>query len=319
MTKILITGIDGFIASHLAERVLNNNKNVEVVGTIRRMADRKNIADFMDEMSLVDMELTDAHSVEKVIKEEQPDKLFHLAAQSFVPTSWTSPAGTVDTNSIGTLNVLEAVRKHIESSFVQVAGTSEEYGMVYSHECPIKEENILRPLSPYGVSKVAADMFGYQYAKSYGMNILRTRTFNQTGPRRGEMFVDANFAMQIVKIEQGLSNSVFHGNLDAIRDFTDVRDTVDAYWDLSNVRWNGEVVNVCSGKGHSMKEVLDTLVSFSNKKINTEVDKTRMRPSDVPLLIGDNTKLKMYIDWEQKYTWEESLSDLLDYMREKKY
>jgi len=317
MTKVVITGIDGFIASHLAERILKNNKNVEIVGTIRRLADRKNIQHFMDEMTLVDMELTDAHSVEKVIRDEQPDKVFHLAAQSFVPTSWTSPSGTINTNTIGTLNVLESVRKHSNGAFVQIAGTSEEYGMVYPHECPIKEENVLRPLSPYGVSKVAADMFGYQYAKSYGMNVLRTRTFNQTGPRRGEMFVDADFATQIVKVERGLAHGVLHGNLAAIRDFTDVRDTVDAYWELSNIKWNGEVINVCSGKGHSMKEVLETLISFSDKHINTEVDKTRMRPSDVPLLIGDNTKLKMYIDWKQKYKWVESLHDLLEYVRKK--
>jgi len=317
MTKVLITGIDGFIASHLAERLLRKYTNVEVFGTIRRMADRKNIKDFEGDISLVDMELTDAHSVEDVVKTVVPDKVFHLAAQSYVPTSWTSPAGTIDTNVIGTLNVLEAVKKHSESAYVQVAGTSEEYGMVYFNECPIKEENILRPLSPYGVSKVAADMLGYQYAKSFGMNILRTRTFNQTGPRRGEMFVDANFARQIVNIEKGKQTVLLHGNLDAVRDFTDVRDTVDAYIELARRKWTGEVLNVCSGKGHSMKDVLTTLVSMSDNDVELREDPARMRPSDVPLLIGDNTKMKMCIDWEQKYSWNQSLKDLLYYTRQK--
>jgi GDP-4-dehydro-6-deoxy-D-mannose reductase len=317
MTKILITGIDGFIASHLAERVQQNYRGIEIVGTIRRLADKTNVKTLTKDVEFIDMELTDSHSVESVIKTVSPDKIFHLAAQSYVPTSWTSPANTIDTNSIGTLNVLEAARKYVPDAFVQIAGTSEEYGMVYSHECPIKEENTLRPLSPYGVSKVAADMLGYQYAKSYGMNILRTRTFNQTGPRRGEMFVDANFARQIVNIEQGKQTILMHGNLDAIRDFTDVRDTVDAYWVLSDIKWNGEVLNVCSGKGHSMKEVLSTLMSLADVPIPIKNDDSRMRPSDVPLLIGDNTKLKMYMDWKPSYTWVESLEDLLEYTRKK--
>lgn len=316
MTKVLISGADGFIASHLIDFLIAN-EDVEVFGTVRRLADKSNLKDSMDQIELLDMELTDSLSVDGIIKKVHPDKIFHLAAQSFVPTSWTAPANTINSNVIGTLNILDSVRNHVPDAFVQIAGTSEEYGMVRIEECPIKETNPLRPLSPYGVSKVAADLLGYQYAKSYNLNILRTRTFNQTGPRRGEAFVDANFARQIVNIEQGSSKKLKHGNLEAVRDFTDVRDSVRAYWELSNKKWNGDVVNVCTGKGKSMRAVLDTLIGCSNSEIITEEDPSRMRPSDVPLLIGDNSILRMYTDWEPYYTWEDSIRDLLEYTRGK--
>ena len=201
------------------------------------------------------------------------------------------------------------------NTFVQLAGSSEEYGMVLPEECPIKETNPLRPLSPYAVSKVATDYLGYQYAKSYQMNILRTRTFNQTGPRRGEAFVDSNFVRQIIEIEMKKRDVVSHGNLSAIRDFTDVRDTVKAYWALSEKKWNGEVLNICSGKGHTMESVLETLSSLSHAGIRTQEDKTRMRPSDVPILVGDNSRLKMYINWSPEIDWKQSLEDLLQYWR----
>lgn len=319
-TRILITGADGFVASHMIDYLLDNEPTVEVYGTIRRLSNKENIKHVLDKINLEEMELTDHKSVQDVINKVRPDKIFHMAAQTYVPISWTAPNNTLDTNIIGTLNVLEAIRHSSmgmspEHPFLAISGSSEEYGRVLSHECPIKEEQPLRPLSPYGVSKVAADKLGYQYAQSYGMNILVTRAFNMTGPRRSESFVDSNFAKQIVEIELGKKSTVLHGNLDAIRDFTDVRDTVRAYWMLSKRKWHGEAVNVCSGVGHSMLEVVETLSSMSTNLIDRQIDSERMRPSDVPLLIGDNTKVKMYTNWNPKYTWEESLEDLLDYWR----
>lgn len=318
--RVLITGIDGFIASHLVEYILRVEPNAEIFGTYRRGANRKNIKDTENRIKLIEMELTDSYSVLSAVKESMPDKVFHLAAQTFVPTSWTSPASTVAVNVDGTVNLLEAIRTTCsKDTFVFCQGSSEEYGLVHPEECPIKETHPLRPLSPYGVSKVATDYFGYQYAKSYGMNILRVRTFNQTGPRRGDVFVDSNFAKQIALLEQKNERNpeIFVGNLDAIRDFTDVRDTVRAYWMLSEKMWHGEVINVCSGNGKSMKQVLQKLVGYStlSSTIKITIDSTRSRPSDVPLLIGDNTLLNCYIDWEPEIAWEESMKDLLNYWR----
>lgn len=320
--RVLITGIDGFIASHLVEYILKVEPGAEIFGTYRRGADRKNISKVEDKIKLVEMELTDPYSVLTAVKESTPDKVFHLAAQTFVPTSWNSPASTVAVNVDGTVNLLEAIRTSCpKDTFIFCQGSSEEYGLVHPEECPIKETHPLRPLSPYGVSKVATDYFGYQYAKSYGMNILRCRTFNQTGPRRGDVFVDSNFAKQIAILEQIEKEKpmIYVGNLDAIRDFTDVRDTVRAYWMLSERKWHGEVVNVCSGRGKSMKQVLEKLLELSRIgwKVDIVLDPARSRPSDVPLLIGDNTLLKCYIDWEPNISWEESMRDLLEYWREK--
>jgi GDP-4-dehydro-6-deoxy-D-mannose reductase len=318
--KVLITGADGFVASHMIDYLLSEEPNVEIHGTVRRLSDKRNIAHVLDQIQLHEMELTDHKSVLGVIEGICPDKIFHLAAQTFVPTSWSAPADTLNTNIIGTLNVLEAAKTIHEKScrgpFIAISGTSEEYGKVLPHECPITEEQPLRPLSPYGVSKVAADKLGYQYAQSYGMNILITRAFNMTGPRRAEAFVDSNFAKQIVEIELGDRTALLHGNLDAIRDFTDVRDTVRAYWMLSKRKWNGDNVNVCSGIGRSMLDVLERLEDLSVVPIVRQVDNTRMRPSDVPLLIGDSSKVMMYTGWVPLYSWEQSLSDLLEYWRE---
>lgn len=312
----MITGANGFVASHLIDYILDNEPNVEIYGTTRRLADLKNIRHALDSINLMDMELTDTFSVNNAIKTIQPDVVFHIAGQSFVPTSWTSPVSTLETNAVGTLNILEAVRNYSKDVLTMISGTSEEYGFVMPNECPIKETQPLRPLSPYGVSKVAADRFGYQYAHSYDMNVLVTRSFNMTGPRRGSMFVDSNFAKQIVSIEFGLrENKLYHGNLNAIRDFTDVRDTVRAYWMLSEKQWSGEVVNVCSNNGKTMKETLQTLLTLSpiGSRINTIEDEARMRPSDVPVLIGDNTELKKKVSWEPKYEWKDSLKDLMNY------
>jgi len=318
-TKVLITGCDGFCASHMIDYLLENEPDVEIYGTVRRLSDKKNIKHVMDQITLLEMELKDHKSVFGVFDKVGPDKVFHMAAQTFVPTSWSAPTDTMETNVIGTLNVLDAMKNSswgYGKQFLAISGSSEEYGKVLSHECPITESQPLRPLSPYGVSKVAADKLGYQYAQSYGMNILVTRAFNMTGPRRAEAFVDSNFAKQIVEIERKTRATLRHGNLDAIRDFTDVRDTVRAYWLLSKRKWNGEAVNVCSGTGHSMLDVFDELALKSSCPISRQEDPDRMRPSDVPLLIGDNTKVKMYIDWTPEYTWDKSLEDLLEYWRQ---
>ena len=196
--------------------------------------------------------------------------------------------------------------------------SSEEYGLVKPDEVPIKETNPLRPLSPYGVSKIAQDMLSYQYAKSYGMKIVITRGFNHTGPRRGSVFVASNFAKQIVEIEKGKKKPVIEvGNLEAKRDFTDVRDMVRGYWLAVQKGVPGERYNLCSGKAISIQELLDMLLKLSTVEITVKQDPSRMRPSDVQILLGDNTKFKELTGWSPEIPFEKTLKDLLDYWREK--
>jgi GDP-4-dehydro-6-deoxy-D-mannose reductase len=315
--RALITGITGFVGSHLAELLMA--KGLEVYGIKRWRSKTENIIHIMDQLHLKEADLRDGHSLFEVIKEVKPHYIFHLAAQSFVPTSWRAPADTMETNAVGTLNLLEAVRKVGIDPAIHIAGSSEEYGLVYPDEVPIKETNPLRPLSPYGVSKVASDMLGFQYHRSYGMRIVVTRSFNHTGPRRGEVFVTSNFAKQIVEIEKGKRDPVIRvGNLEARRDFSDVRDVVRAYWLSVEKGEFGERYNICSGNPRVIKDILHIHLKNSTvKDIRIEHDPSRMRPSDVEILHGDCTKLKEWTGWVPEIPFEKSMNDLMDYWREK--
>jgi len=250
------------------------------------------------------------------LPEVEPDYVFHLAAQSFVPTSWKLPSETVGTNILGTLNLFEAIKNSNSDPRIQIAGSSEEYGMVFPDEIPIKETNQLRPLSPYAVSKVATDLFGYQYHQSYGLKIVRTRAFNHTGPRRGEPFVTSNFAKQVAEIEKGLKEPVIHvGNLNAQRDFTDVRDIVNAYWLSVHKCKFGEVYNICSRVAREIQTVLDLLMDMTDVKIEVKQEPDRMQPSDVEILMCDCSKSKKRTGWEPKIAFGDTMGELLDYWR----
>jgi GDP-4-dehydro-6-deoxy-D-mannose reductase len=269
------------------------------------------------------MDLTDAHSVRNVIREVKPDKVFHLGAHTYVPTSWSSPAYTFEANVLGTLHILEAVRENCKDAYVQIAGSSEEYGRVLPAECPIREDQPLRPMSPYGVSKIAADKLGYQYARSYGLNICVSRTFNQSGGRRGIDFFDSNWCNQVALMEVGQhKHEIRHGNLDAVRDLSDARDTVQVYARLAKMHKPNDpgVFNCCSGWGVEMSEVLDMLKGLTKVKFTTVQDPARLRCSDVPLLVGSNDKLARYFgdEWEiPQRPYDETLADLLAYWRER--
>jgi GDP-4-dehydro-6-deoxy-D-mannose reductase len=313
----LITGITGFAGSHLAEYALTK-PGVEVFGTVRVRSKLDNIEHLLDKINLVECNLLDPFAVRKIIETIKPDRIFHLAAQSFVPTSWNAPEETLENNILSELNIFEAVRLNNIPTRIQIACSSEEYGMVYPEETPINEENPLRPLSPYGVSKVAQDLLGYQYHASYQLHIVRTRAFNHTGPRRGEMFVTSNFCKQVAEIEKGLREPVIKvGNLEAQRDFTDVRDTVRGYWLALESGIPGEVYNIASGIAIKIKKLLDIILSLSNRKISVEVDETRLRPSDVPILLGDYSKFNKQTDWKPEIPFEKTIRDLLNYWREK--
>ncbi|MFH1537815.1 MAG: GDP-mannose 4,6-dehydratase [bacterium] len=315
--KALITGITGFVGSHMADFLLN--EGIEVHGTRRRRSPLVNIKDILGKINLIECEMKDLSSVRTTLGNIRPDLIFHLAAQSYVPTSWTSPADTLQNNVIGELNILEAMKElGLGETRMQIAGSSEEYGLVYEDELPIKETNPFRPLSPYGVSKVAQDLLGFQYFRSYGLKVIRTRAFNHTGPRRDEMFVTSNFAQQIARVEKKMQPPVLHvGNLEAKRDFTDVRDVVRAYYLVTKQGEPGDVYNIASNKTHRIREILDMLLSMSDVRITTEEDPTRLRPSDVPVLLGDATKLRELTGWKPEIPFEQTLKDLLNYWRER--
>jgi len=315
--KVLITGVSGMAGSHLAEYLLNRG-DIEVSGTIKWRSNLENIIHFRDKLKLYECDIRDAHAVKTVLSENKPDFIFHLAAQSYVQFSWRAPSETLSTNIIGELNVFEAVRELKLDSRIHIAGSSEEYGMVHPDEVPIKECNPLRPLSPYGVSKVAQDLLGYQYFQSYGLKIVRTRAFNHTGPRRGEVFVSSNFAKQIVEIEKGRRKPVIHvGNLDAVRDFLDVRDVVRAYYLALEKGVPGEVYNIASGKGYKIRELLDKLLKIAKVDIKVEVDPSRLRPSDVELLVGSSEKFQKATGWKPEIPFEKTLEDLVNYWRDR--
>lgn len=314
--KALITGITGFAGSHLAEFLLK--KNITVHGILRWRSKNENIEKIQNKLQLHEADLLDAHSLYKVVNEVKPQYIFHLAAQSFVKSSWDSPANTVEINMVGSVNLFEAVRQSKQDTVIQIACSSEEYGMVHENEIPIKETNPLRPLSPYAVSKVGMDYLGYQYHQSYGLKIIRTRGFNHTGPRRGEVFSESTFAKQIAEIEKGVREPVVYvGNLDAERDYTDVRDMVSAYYTAVKQCTPGEVYNICSGKTWKIKKVLDFLISQSKKKVTVKEDPSRMRPSDVSILLGDCSKFTQKTRWRTTIPFEQTLTDLLNYWRKK--
>ena len=228
--RALITGFTGFVGSHLADYLVARG-DVEVFGVHRWRSRLDNVEHLGTRVRRVECDLRDAASVRHVLRDVQPDRIFHLAAQSYVPTSWLAPAETLSGNVLCQVNLFEALRDLELPARVHIAGSSEEYGLVLPEEVPTREESPLRPLSPYGVSKVSQDLLAYQYWKSYRLHVVRTRGFNHTGPRRGEVFVTSNFARQIAEIEKGLREPiVWVGNLESIRDFTDVRDMVRAYW-----------------------------------------------------------------------------------------
>lgn len=315
--KILITGITGFVGSHLAEYALI--QGAEVYGTVRWRSDRSNIAHLLGDVSLLDCDLTDASATTQAILEARPDRIFHLAAQTFVPTSWRAPAGTFVTNVIAALNVFEAVRAWGQNPPILNVGSSEEYGLLRPDEVPVTEDNPLHPLSPYAVSKAVQNLLGYQYHHSYGLRIVRTRTFNHSGPRQNEAFVIPAFARQIAEVEAGLREPVMYvGNLKSSRDFTDVRDVIRGYWlalDPQRGGIPGEVYNICSGQAHTIQEILDTLLSLSTRPIEVQKDPRRMRPSDVPLVLGDPRKFQVTTGWEPEIPLQQMLGDVLDYWR----
>jgi GDP-mannose 4,6-dehydratase len=323
--RVLITGLTGFVGSHLADYIIANYPDVEIFGLKRWRSPLENVERIMDKITLYDCDLRDLSSILTQFKTINPDVIFHLAAQSYVPVSYVAPVDTLTTNVIGTANLLEAVKILGIDPLVHICSSSEVYGQVKPDEVPIKETNTLRPASPYAVSKVGEDMLGLQYFTAYNIKTVRTRMFTHTGPRRGEVFVCSNFARQVAAIEVGLQEPSVHvGNLNSVRTFTDVRDAVRAYWLLTEKYTEGkvlagEVYNIGGVTTMTVGEMLDKLLSLSpaKDKVKIVVDEDRLRPADVTLQIPSTDKFREATGWEPVVPFEQTLQDLLDYWREK--
>ena len=313
--RILITGITGFVGSHLAEWALG--KRADVIGSVRWRSNTEHIDHVRDRLTLIQSDLRDSSSTRDLVERAAPDYIVHLAAQSFVAASWHTPAETLMTNAISQMHLFEAIRQLGSTARFLVIGSSEEYGLVEPDELPIRETNPLRPLSPYAVSKVTQDLMGFQYFKSYGLDIVRARAFNHSGPRRGADFATSSFAKQIVEIEAGLRKPVVEvGDLKPSRDFSDVRDVVRGYWDLLEGGTPGEVYNLCSGVDWSIERMLNFLLSRSTVRgIDVRTDPARLRPSDVPVLRGSYEKIERAVGWRPRIPLEQTLDDLLEYWR----
>ena len=311
--KAFITGIAGFAGSHLAEFLLTQ-PNLEVAGLVHDRSD--NVAHLRERAVLHRGDLLDPASILAVLQAIQPDVIFHLAGQSFVPSSWHDPWLTFESNVRGQLNLLEAVAQVAPEIRVLVVGSNEEYGLVLPNQLPVNEDTPMRPDSPYGVSKIAQDLMGLQYHLSKGLATIRVRPFNHIGPRQSERFVAAALARQIAEIEVGLRPPVLAvGNLQAQRDFTDVRDTVRAYHLVLEHGVPGEVYNIGSGVPHSIQELLGILLELAHVEVGVEVDRTRLRPSDVPLSYCDASRLFACTGWQPLIPFAQGLKDTLDYWR----
>ena len=317
--KILITGITGFAGSHLADLVLN--KNHIVYGFKRWNLSRlRNIHHILDKIHWIDCDITDPVGVKKAIEIANPEKIFHLAAESFVSVSWDHPSHYMDVNYKGTVNILEAIRNSNINPKILIPGSGEEYGEIFENELPINENTQLRPVNPYAVTKIAQDLISYVYYRTYDMNIIRVRTFNHEGPRRDNVFGIPWYAYQIARIEEGLQDPIIKtGHIDDRRNFTHIRDIVEAYWIALEKCSPGEMYLIGSDENekiYSYREIISQLLKMTDVDgIKIEQDSQYTRPTSVPRLIGDTSKFRNLTGWKPKIPIEQTLNDTLEYWR----
>jgi GDP-4-dehydro-6-deoxy-D-mannose reductase len=312
--RALITGIGGFAGSHLAEHLLDAGK--EVSGTLSPRGGTENLAGLEQQCRLLRLDLTDYASVRRALDEQAPEAIFHLAARASVPAAWSDPAATLQNNVIAQLNILRAVAEAGATPRILIVASADEYGRVRPEDLPVDEDTPLRPVNPYAVSKVTQDYMGLQYYLSHRLPIVRVRPFNHAGPRQEKGFVVSDFASQIADIERGVQAPVLSvGDLSAERDFSDVRDVVRAYDLALGLGEPGEVYNVGSSKAVPVKDVLDLLLSMSRAEITVTQDAARMRPSDIPRIVSDCSRLHGATGWCPMVPLEKTLADTLEYWR----
>lgn len=316
MKKVLITGITGFAGSHLASHLLSK-KEYAVSGTYLLEDSLKTIGTIKDKIRTVRIDLSNQSHVLKLIGEFKPDLVFHLAALTAPGDSFTNPVKTVNNNISLEINLLEAIKtNNFLATKILIVSSAEIYGLVKKEDLPIDEETPFMPTNPYAVSKLAQDFLGLQYFLSHNLKIVRVRPFNHIGPKQSPSFVVGAWASQIAKIEKGKSKPVLMvGNLEARRDFTDVRDMVEAYLLAIEKGEFGEVYNIGSGTSYKISNVLKILLSKSKIKVLVKEDESLLRPSDNPHLICDPSKFKRLTRWTPKIPLEKTLEDTLDYWR----
>ena len=323
--KAFITGISGMVGSHLADYLLENT-DWEIHGLIRWRSPLDNLENLM---SLANSgqrvffhygDLRDVKSINKVISDVVPDFTFHLAAQSYPKTSFDAPIDTYDTNISGTSTVLDAIKIFSPNSLVHVCASSEVFGRVSKDKIPINEECSFHPASPYAISKVGTDLIGRFYAEAYHMNVMTTRMFTHTGPRRGDVFAESTFAKQIAMAEQKIIDPVIKvGNLESMRTIADVRDAVKAYYMLLTVNpIAGEYYNIGGSHSCTVKKILEELISLSTISKDLEIveDKDRLRPIDADLQVPDTSKFENHTGWRPSIPYEKTIEDLLNYWRD---
>lgn len=310
MKRALIIGGAGFVGQYLAD-YLQKGCGYTVCSTKMK---HEVLPDA--EYEVKDMDLLVKEEVESVISEFAPDYIFHLAAQSSVAVSWSNPQLTVDVNIKGTIQLLDVLKEAEYAGRVLLIGSGEEYGRIQPDEVPIVEDTVLRPGNIYAATKSCQNMIAGIYAKAYDLNLIMVRAFNHVGPKQSPQFVVSDFCKQVVEVELGLREPVIHvGNLKAERDFTDVRDVVAAYECLVRLGVSGETYNVGSGTAYSIEAILNEIIALSGREIWVEVEKERLRPIDVPLIVADITKIQKQTGWKREISLEQTLRDTLDYWR----
>lgn len=321
--KILITGITGFVGSHMADLLLEKGK-YEICGLKRWNLSRlRNVSHLTGKVEFLDCDITDPIGVRNALRESKPDKIYHFAAESFVSASWDHPTHYMDVNYKGTVNFLDAIKELKINPRFFIPGSGEEYGEIHESELPIDENTILRPMNPYSVTKIAQDFIGYVYHRSYGLNVIRTRAFNHEGPRRDNVFGIGSYAYQIARIENSKQEPVIKvGYLDDKRNFTHIRDLVEAYYLAMEMCSPGEMYVIGSediSHVHTFRQVLNMLIEMSDikdVKLKIETEPKFVRPTNVPRLIGNTEKFRKLTGWKPRIPFRQILEDTLEYWRD---
>lgn len=312
--KVFISGATGFVGHHLID--LLSSPEYEIYGT--SFPDKPEKDDRYKGKNISYLDIRSEQEVFETIKRTQPDWIFHLAAISNVRHSWEKKRETFETNLMGTFYLFEGVRKFFPEARILFISSSDVYGILVPTEKALKEEDSFHVVNPYAFTKVSGEILSKFYAEIENLDIVIARSFPHTGPGQSPDFVCSDWASQIARIEKGLAKPVIEvGNLSGKRDFTDVRDVVKAYSLLIEKGRRGEVYNVCSGKGVALREILDTLLSFSSQKIKVQVDSSKLRKADIPLLLGNKHKIVEETSWEPEIPLKKSLRDLLEYWRKR--
>ncbi len=316
--KALITGITGSGGSYLADYIVDNHPDVDVHGIARwhSTTSSQNLEVSREHVQVHESDLNDFSSILRVLKDVRPDVIFHFASHANVWAGFVTPLSVINNNVMGTANLLEAIRSAEIDPVVQICSTSEVYGQVDPKNVPIKEDCQINPSSPYAVSKVAQDLLGYTYFRSYDMKVIRTRMFAYLNPRRGDLFA-TSFAMQVARIEAGLQEKLTHGNLESVRTLIDVRDAMESYWVAASRGGFGEIYNIGGTKSIKVGDFLAVLKDLATCDVPSGQDPALLRPADVTLQIPDTSKFEQETGWKPRYSFEESVEHLLTYCRKK--